>query len=87
MHTDDLFEAWKQLRMSSKVPPDFADRVMSEVAAYETRRRQGTLTRLLWVVAASSRARASIVAVALLLFVVRLASVLTLFLNLQAIKD
>ncbi len=81
MSTDDLFEAWKQRRMSSEVPPGFADRVMAGVAAYEARRRRGTLPRLLPILAGSHLGRAGIVAVALLLFAVRLGSVLALFLD------
>ena len=87
MHPDDLFEAWKQRHMAGEVPPGFADRVMSRVAAYETRRRQGTLARLLLVVVASRLGRAGLVMVALLLFALRLVSVLALFLNSPGIVE
>jgi hypothetical protein len=87
MHTDDLFEAWKKQRMSSEVPPGFADRVMLRIAAHEAQRRQGTLTRLLLGLAASRRGRAAIMAVAVLLFVMRLASVLALFFNFRGIME
>jgi len=87
MHTNPLFEDWRKRRMSSEVPPGFADRVMLRIAVYEAHRRQGTLTRLLLGLAASRLGRSGIMTVASLLFAVRLASVLALFFNFRGIME
>jgi len=87
MYPDELFEAWKQRRMSSELPPDFTDRVMSRVAAHEARYRQRAVARLLFVLTASRIGRAGFVTLALLLFAMRLLSVLALFLNLPGVVE
>jgi len=80
MTHDEQYEAWKRHRSRSEVPIDLADRVLDAVHAYEQRplRRFG---RYLAALATSRPGRVGICSLALLLFAIRIVSVLAIFLT------
>jgi hypothetical protein len=80
MTHDELYESWKRQRTRAQVPADFADRVMNAVQTYEQRPLR-RFTAYLLTLAASRLGRAAICTLALLLFAIRLASVLAFFLT------
>ncbi len=80
MTHDELYEAWKRQRGQDEVPAQFADRVVDAVHAYEQRPLR-RLVRGLQALATSRLGRAGICTVALVLFAIRLVSVLALFLS------
>jgi len=80
MTHDELYETWKRQRVRDEVPAHFADRVLGAVHAHEQRPMR-RLVRGFLALATSRLGRAGICALALLLFAVRLVSVLALFLS------
>jgi hypothetical protein len=80
MTHDERYESWKRRRARAEVPADFADRVLSAVHAHEQRPAR-RLARGLVALATSQPGRAAIWALALVLFAVRLISVLAIFLT------
>jgi hypothetical protein len=80
MTDDELYDAWKRQRRGAEPPADFASRVTEAVHAYDQRLAR-RLARGLLVLATSRLGRFGICTLALLLFAVRLASVLAIFLT------
>jgi hypothetical protein len=80
MTHDEHYESWKRQRTRVEVPANFADRVLDAVRAYEQRPLR-RLVRWLWALAASRPGRVGICTLAVLLFAVRVVSVLAIFLT------
>ena len=81
MAGEDPFEGPQSRGRSGDVPPGFADRVMARIAAHEAGRRTGPGSRPLPPQSAARLVPAGLVLVAVMVFAVRLASVVLLFLN------
>ena len=79
MTHDEQYEAWKRHRSRAEVPADFAERVLDAVHTYEQRPLR-RFVRYLAALATSRPGRVGICSLALLLFAVRIVSVLAIFL-------
>jgi hypothetical protein len=78
MRPDDCYETWKQRRANSNAPGGFADGVMARVRG---RRQEKTASVAVLLALVSSRpVRVSLCALALLVCVFRMLSVVALFL-------
>jgi hypothetical protein len=83
MRHDELYEAWKRHRQGgarAELPADFADRVLGAIRAHELRPLRRLACWLL-ALAMSRLGRALICTLAFLLFAVRVASTLAIFLT------
>jgi hypothetical protein len=81
MQPEEIYESWKQRRAKGDVPADFADNVMAALPAEEVARRQGFdfqewCVRLL----SSPLAKVCFCTLGCLAFVLRMGSVIALFL-------
>ena len=80
MTHDEHYESWKRHRSGCEVPADFADRVLDAVRAYEQRPLR-RLVRCFLALSTSRLGRVGICTLAVLLFAVRIVSVLAIFLT------
>lgn len=80
MPPDDLYQRWKARRTRGEVPAGFADGVMNAVVGHESRRQRTWLARLLLALTASRAGRVGLMAVAALVFALRLAAIVAVFL-------
>lgn len=79
MRDNDPYELWRKQRSPVEVPDDFADRVMTSI--HQARRRAWwTLLKQLTLIAGRSRiVRASCYALAFAVWMLRVASILAIF--------
>lgn len=79
MPSDEQYDLWKQSRMTSDVPDDFADRVMKSIHEYGQRSNQAYLRGLFVVVLASRIGKTAICLGAALACIVRIVHVFSIF--------
>lgn len=78
-NSEDSYKSWKRRRGRTEPRPGFADAVMSAVQSYESRRRGRRFVCLFDAVAASRYGRVGLVTCALVVFAMRLAAAVAIF--------
>jgi hypothetical protein len=78
-NSEDSYESWKRRRGRTEPSTGFADAVMIVVHSNESRRRERWLVWLFEAVATSRYGRVGLVSCALVVFAMRLAAVIAVF--------